>query len=72
MFGFACKYEEGGINASAETPEVKFVPRSEVFNYITSPALIERFKAFLEFDGNIRYLAYTTRPEYELKDKRNF
>lgn len=30
-------------------------------------AIIERFKAYLEYQGRPTYMEYVTRPEYELK-----
>jgi len=32
--------------------------------------LIERFNAYLNFKGEVQYLEYLTRPEYNLKLKR--
>ena len=34
------------------------------------PNLIERFKAYLNFQGDIQYLEYVTKPEYDLKLNR--
>jgi len=35
------------------------------------PALEERFAAYLEFDGSIRYLSYVTQPTFELHLERD-
>lgn len=37
-----------------------------------TPAYIERYKAYLEYDGRPTYLEYITRPNFELKLKRKF
>lgn len=71
MFGFTGRYLGGELQPSDETPEVLWVKKGRVLEYITVPALVERFRAYLEFDGNIRYLQYETKPEYQLKFKRN-
>lgn len=70
MFGFTCTYLGGELSDSDETTESRWIPRDEVLDYIKVPNLIERFKAYLNFDGNIQYLEYATRPEYDLKLKR--
>ena len=72
MFGFACTYIEGELGNSDETSESKWVPKQSVLDYIVVPNLIERFKAFLNPNGQIQYLEYITKPEYQLKLKRNF
>lgn len=70
MFGFTCKYVCGQLSESDETSEVIWVRKEKVLNYIVSPQLIERFKAYLNFKGDVQYLEYVTEPEYNLKLKR--
>lgn len=67
MFGFTCKYINGELCTSDETSEICWVPKDKVIEYITVPNLIERFKAYLNFNGEIKYLEYITKPEYTLK-----
>ncbi len=38
---------------------------------ITAPAIIERFKAYLEYAGRPTYLEYVTKPNFQLKLKRS-
>lgn len=70
MFGFVCTYIGGELCVSDETSESCWVPKDNVLDYITVPSLVERFKAYLNFDGNIQYLEYITKPQYDLKLKR--
>jgi ADP-ribose pyrophosphatase YjhB (NUDIX family) len=67
MFGFTCKYTYGELRTSDETSEVLWVKREDVLNYLTTPNLVERFKAFLRGNNGILYLEYVTKPEYALK-----
>ena len=71
MFDFVCKFIDGELLSSEETSDSKWVKKEEVINYITSPAYHERFQAYLDFDGTVTYLEYVTRPEFDLKLKRD-
>ena len=70
MFGFVCKYIGGELCTSDETSEALWVAKDKILDYITVPNLVERFNAYLNFKGDIQYLQYVTRPEYDLKLKR--
>lgn len=70
MFGFTCSYIGGVLSTSDETSESRWVSKDRVLDYITVPHLLERFKAYLNFDGNIQYLEYITKPNYDLKLKQ--
>lgn len=70
MFGFTCKYLSGELCTSDETSESLWVPKDKVLEYIAVPNLVERFKSYLNFQGDIQYLEYVTKPEYDLKLKR--
>ena len=71
MFGFTCKYTIGELQTSDETSETIWVKKEEVLNYISVPNLIKRFEAYLNFSGDVQYLEYITKPEYELKLERS-
>lgn len=71
MFEFVCTYIGGELSDSDETSESRWVPKDKVLDYITIPNLQERFKAYLNFDGNIQYLDYISQPKYILKLKRH-
>lgn len=70
MFGFICKYLGGEPCTSNETSEVLWVFKDEVLSYVNVAYLVERFKAYLNFQGDVQYLEYITRPEYYLKLKK--
>lgn len=70
MFGFTCTFIGGELTGSEETSESRWISRDRVLDYIKVPCLVERFKAYLHFDGDIKYLEYTTRPQYDLKLNR--
>lgn len=67
MFGFTCRYVEGALKTSEENTETLWVPKEKVLEMITAPNLIKRFQAYLKFNGEIQYLEYVTKPEYQLK-----
>lgn len=58
---------KGGLCTSNETSESRWISRDRVLDYIIVPNLVERFKAYLNFQGDIKYLEYITKPEYNLK-----
>ncbi|MDR0858309.1 MAG: NUDIX hydrolase [Oscillospiraceae bacterium] len=61
-FTFICKYESGELRISDETSEVKWVAKSEVLDYITSPVYKERISHYMSGDSQVKYIAYKTRP----------
>ncbi len=44
--------------------------KDKVPELIQAPAIMERYKAYLEYAGRPIYLEYVTRPSFELKLKR--
>lgn len=70
MLDFVCRAKGGIPRPSEENSESAYVPKDEVLKLIQAPAIMERFKAFLEYAGRPTYLAYKTRPEFELEVKR--
>lgn len=70
MLGFTCTYIGGELHTSDENKETIWVPKDKVLEYIDSPNLIERFKAYFNSKDEIQYLEYVTKPDYELKLKR--
>ena len=72
MMDFICKAKSGTPRPSDENTESRFFPQDEVLNIITAPAIIERFKAYLEYTGRPAYLEYLTNPSFELKLKIKF
>lgn len=70
MMDFICRAVGGVICTSEENTETGWFHKDKVLKMITAPAIIERFKAYLEFDGNVKYLEYVVRPKFVLKEKR--
>lgn len=70
MFDFICDYISGQPTPSDETSEVIWVPKNEVMNYITSPALRFRFERILSFSGKVCYSSYITKPEFKVLTDR--
>lgn len=58
MFGFTCKYVSGELCTSDETSETCWVSKDKILDYITVPNLVERFRAYLNFQGDVQYLEY--------------
>ncbi len=63
--------EEAGVpRPSEENSESMYVPKDKVLDMIKAPAIIERYKAFLEYEGRPTYMEYVAKPVFELKLKR--
>ncbi len=69
VLDFICRAVSGTPRPSEENSESAFIPRESAADLITSPAIIERFRAFTEYSGRPVYLEYVTSPEYMLKLK---
>ncbi|HNX13329.1 MAG TPA: NUDIX hydrolase [Oscillospiraceae bacterium] len=70
VFGFTCTYQQGEFRPSDETTAHCWVPKDHVLEYLIVPDFIEKYRAYLNFDGGIQYLEYITKPQYELKLKK--
>lgn len=71
MLDFICRAKSGVPRPSDENSESAYVPKDKVLNLIQTPAIIERYKAYLEYTGRPAYLEYVTRPSFQLKLKRH-
>lgn len=71
MMDFICTFSGGTLDISDETSESCWVKKDKVLDMITSPAYRQRFKAYLDYDGNLQYLSYVTQPEFNLEINRN-
>lgn len=69
MLDFVCKEKGGSITTSDENSETAWVPRDKVLSLIQTPAIIERFKAYLEYNGRPTYMSYVTKPTFDLQLK---
>ena len=70
MLDFICKAKGGVPRPSEENSESIYVPKDKVLDMIKAPAIIERYKAFLEYAGRPTYMEYVAKPVFELKLKR--
>ena len=70
ILDFICKAKCGTPRPSDENSESAYFPKDEVLDLIKTPAIIERYKAYLEYAGRPIYLEYVTRPSFRLKLKR--
>ncbi|RCW50246.1 NUDIX hydrolase [Paenibacillus prosopidis] len=70
MLDYVCKPVGGELCTSEETSESRWVAKDKVLNMVTAQAIRTRYQAYLDFDGNINYMAYETSPKFELKLKR--
>jgi len=71
MMDFACKPTGGVLSTSEETSESCWVDKERVLDIITAPAIRIRYQAFLEYNGQVKYMEYTTKPNFELKVNRS-
>lgn len=70
MLDFICRAKSGVPRPSDENLESMYVPKDKVLDMIKAPAIIERYKAFLEYAGRPTYMEYVAKPVFELKLKR--
>ncbi|MCR2821264.1 NUDIX hydrolase [Lederbergia panacisoli] len=70
MFDYVCKPVGGKLSISDETTDSRWVAKDEVLDLIMAPAIRMRYQAYLDYDGNINYTEYVTKPNFELKMKR--
>ena len=70
MLDFICRAKGGTPRPSDENSESKYVAKAKALELIQAPAIIERYKAYLEYTGRPIYLEYITNPSFELKLKR--
>jgi len=68
IFAFLGEKFTGEPRTSPESPEVRWVPRENVLDTVTHPALHDRIKDMLEFTGQVIYRAYTSQP-YQITKK---
>lgn len=71
MFDFVCKPIGGKLTTSDETSDCRWFRKEDVLNIIVVPALRTRYEAYLDFNGTIQYMDYITKPQFELKLKRD-
>ncbi len=70
VLDFVCRAKGGTPRPSEENSESAYFPKDRVLQLIQVPAIVERFKAYLEYAGRPIYMEYVTKPEFRLKLKR--
>lgn len=70
MMDFICIFAGGTLGISNENSESCWAKKDKVLDMITTPAIRQRFKAYLDYDGNVQYLSYITKPEFNLEINR--
>ena len=70
MIDFICRAKGGTPRPSDENSESAFLSKDKAQELITAPAIIERYKAYLEYSGRPIYMEYVTKPNFQLKLKR--
>lgn len=70
MLDFICKATGGVLRPSEENSESMYVPKDKVLDMIKAPAIVERYKAFLEYTERPIYMEYVAKPAFKLKLKR--
>ncbi|MCV4232424.1 NUDIX hydrolase [Virgibacillus sp. LDC1] len=71
MMDFVCKPTGGELSTSDETTDSRWIAKDEVLQYIKAPAIRTRFQAYLDFNREVVYMEYITKPEFEIKLRRN-
>ena len=71
MLDFTCELIGGELAISDETTESQWIVKDEVLNMITAPAIQTRYRAFLDYTGEVNYMEYVTKPNFEIKLKKN-
>jgi len=71
MLDFTCQPVGGELTTSEETSEVKWVEKEYVLDYISHPAIRTRYQKYLEFTGQVTYMEYITKPQFEVRADRN-
>lgn len=71
IFDFLATEVGGTAKCSDESIEVSWVPRDEVLNMIREHWIADRARDMLQFNGEIVYRVYSSRP-YEIYKEINF
>ena len=71
MFGFLCEWLEGKPTTSPESLEVAWVERDRALERVTNPAIYDRLRDMLDFDGTVVYRAYIrAKDTYLVEEER--
>lgn len=70
ILDFICRDVGGQIRASIENSESRYIEKNKIGKLISNLALLERFKAYLNYNKRPTYLDYESRPNFKLKYKK--
>lgn len=70
IFDFLAVAVGGSLKCSDESIEVDWFPENKVLDMIKEPWLIDRARDMMQFNGDINYRVYSSRP-YEIYKERN-
>ena len=70
ILDFICRDAGGQIRASIENSESRYIEKNKIGKLISNLALLERFKAYLNYNKRPTYLDYESRPNFKLKYKK--
>lgn len=70
MLDFSCRSIGGALHTSDETTDSCWVDKAEVFAMVEAPAIRTRYQAYLDFNKEVAYMEYATRPQFEVKYSR--
>ena len=62
IFGFLSDYVSGECRTSSESLQVEWLDEALVLGRITHPAILDRARDMLNFDGRVVYRVYSTDP----------
>ncbi|WP_339313038.1 NUDIX hydrolase [Paenibacillus sp. FSL M7-0896] len=65
MFDFVCTVVGGELTTSDETSDCRWVPKENVLEFITLPAIRLRYEAYLNFKGSVNFMDYATSTTHE-------
>lgn len=69
MFDFVCNPVGGELAISEETTNSRWVPKENVLDFITAPAIRIRYEAYSGFNGSVNYMEYYTPSKLECNVK---
>lgn len=69
ILSFLCDYVSGDLMTSTESTQVEWVAPDEALARTTHPAIHERLKDMLAFDGRAIYRVYQTNPYVMLSER---
>lgn len=70
MLDFICEYVSGECRTSEESSEVIWVSKEKALDNVTAPAMRYRIEKALQFNGQVTYASYVTKPEFRLLMER--